>query len=760
MKNRTLLLTLAILLIATALLSAGIPREFQGNSEILPVKGKVTKSYPSLAKGTAQLMPMGVNGVLDTLSWLDGGNVNFGGWTDDYFAEYFVPAADGILHSITFNMSDLPNVSGGGMNVWIYKSNYNWPEINTVDIADAGDAWLGYYDTADGPAAFGEADEWHGGGIDSLDEAIPGKIYDPLGEKVWPMFGAGTVSIEPTADDKGFYTVNLMDLGSEYEFTMGDTFLVVILFTGFDDLGDGADYRMGFYASQKEVDPQPGLKFYNVNGNATGRLGDNDWGWYIRSYIWDWRCNVEYTGDRGPVISDVTDLATTLSTEPRTVEAVITDDNPAGGAAGVASANLVISYNGGEFTSIPMTNTSGDIWAAEIPAQTTGTSVTYYVEATDVADLYTKELTSHNYFYYGKSAGAQFLLLLDGLGATGYPSQYYFYGTGVDLPYDIWAYGAATAELLDLYTTVFEITTFGPAYGNAVAVKTWLDQGGKNYLLAGDEVLGGYYGWPGTVVSIPAGDNDADAFFEYLGVTEYYGDINYGASGDQNLPWRIYPVAGDAISGALADSLTAYGVDTLLYDPYYEVGATNWLDGFGVATDVTVCFKAVPNDSLSAAYGTDPLAIGIYKEDATLDNKTVFLGFDPLSINSAPYAWWSAYPASPMAKTIEWFGELTGIFETENVVNKYQLNQNYPNPFNPTTSISYSIPRDEFVRLTVYNMLGQKVRTLVSSRQVAKSYRVTWDGTDDNGLDVPSGVYFYNIQAGSFVSTKKMILMK
>lgn len=762
MKSRKLLLFVAILLIATIGVYAGLEKGFavQKNNEVLPVKKALhTNAYPKFEKSISQLMPMG---VLDTMIWVDNVVSNFGGWTKDYFLEYFVPAADGILHSITFNMSDLPEVDGGGMSVWIYNSNYAWAEISTSTIADAcGDAWLGYYDESTGLEPFGTT--WVSGGINAVEGAIADKKYDPLGTKAWPMIGAGAVSLPPNADDGGFVTYDLLDMGSEYNFFQGDTFLVVIRFNGFPDEGDGNDYRIGFLSGQGAVEPQPAMKFYGTISSPAGRCGAgaDDWGWYIRSYIWDWRCNVEWTGDRGPVIGDVTQLLTTLSTDPRTVEATITDDDPSGATAGgVASANLMVSIDGGEFAAIAMSNTSGDIWAAEIPAQTAGTSVTYYVEATDVADLFTEQKVSVTYFYYEKGADSEFLVMLDGLSGSGYPSIYYFYKTDVKNPYDIWAYGAATAELLDLYSTVIEITTGGPKAGNAVTIKTWLDQGGKNYLLAGDEVIGGWYGWPGTVVTIPAGDNDADPFFEYLGITKYYGDINYGVSGDQGLPWRIYPVAGDLLSGELADTMAAYGIDTLLYDPAYEIGADNWLDAVGVAAGVTVAFTAIPNEANAANYGTAALAVGFYKEDATLNNKLVFLGFDPLSINSAPYVWWSASPQSPLTKAVRWFGVVSGIEETDIIASKYRLSQNYPNPFNPTTSIAYSIPENAHVKLTIYNMLGQEIRTLVDNHQTAHSYRATWDATDNFGNSVPSGIYFYTIEANKYFATKKMVLLK
>ncbi|NLP11424.1 T9SS type A sorting domain-containing protein, partial [bacterium] len=90
----------------------------------------------------------------------------------------------------------------------------------------------------------------------------------------------------------------------------------------------------------------------------------------------------------------------------------------------------------------------------------------------------------------------------------------------------------------------------------------------------------------------------------------------------------------------------------------------------------------------------------------------------------------------------------------------YELAQNYPNPFNPTTTIKYSLPQAETVTLTIYNMLGQKVKDLVNVKQQAGNYSIVWDATDRNGITVPTGVYFYRIEAGSFVKVQKMILLK
>ncbi len=90
----------------------------------------------------------------------------------------------------------------------------------------------------------------------------------------------------------------------------------------------------------------------------------------------------------------------------------------------------------------------------------------------------------------------------------------------------------------------------------------------------------------------------------------------------------------------------------------------------------------------------------------------------------------------------------------------FALAPNYPNPFNPSTAIEYALPRPATVRLVVYDALGRAVRTLVKAEQPPGSYTVAWDGQNDSGTPVPSGVYLYRIVAGDFVQARTMLLVK
>jgi coenzyme F420-reducing hydrogenase alpha subunit len=90
----------------------------------------------------------------------------------------------------------------------------------------------------------------------------------------------------------------------------------------------------------------------------------------------------------------------------------------------------------------------------------------------------------------------------------------------------------------------------------------------------------------------------------------------------------------------------------------------------------------------------------------------------------------------------------------------YKLYNNYPNPFNPQTTIKYDLQKSGKVVVEIFNLLGQKIKTLVNEDKVAGSYTASWNGTTEKGLTAASGIYFYRIKTENFSSTKKMILMR
>jgi hypothetical protein len=98
---------------------------------------------------------------------------------------------------------------------------------------------------------------------------------------------------------------------------------------------------------------------------------------------------------------------------------------------------------------------------------------------------------------------------------------------------------------------------------------------------------------------------------------------------------------------------------------------------------------------------------------------------------------------------------VTGVGGEVEIPSSFRLEQNYPNPFNPSTKITYTVPQKLPVRLTVTNILGEEVATLVNDVKEAGTYEHSF-----SAAGIPSGVYFYTLKAGEFVSTRKMMLVK
>jgi hypothetical protein len=119
------------------------------------------------------------------------------------------------------------------------------------------------------------------------------------------------------------------------------------------------------------------------------------------------------------------------------------------------------------------------------------------------------------------------------------------------------------------------------------------------------------------------------------------------------------------------------------------------------------------------------------------------------------------------AKVVDWNWTKVGEEEVVGLPNTFELAQNYPNPFNPTTTIPFTVSGSRFIvrspihtTLVIYNILGQKVRTLVDEEKLPENYSVIWDGKDYSGKEVASGIYFYQLKTKDFTDTKKMVLLR
>jgi len=103
---------------------------------------------------------------------------------------------------------------------------------------------------------------------------------------------------------------------------------------------------------------------------------------------------------------------------------------------------------------------------------------------------------------------------------------------------------------------------------------------------------------------------------------------------------------------------------------------------------------------------------------------------------------------------------VAGVLNIQSTPSEFALLQNFPNPFNPETTIGYNLAESADVSLHIYNVVGQVVRTLVAEPQSAGRYQVRWNGMDDRGVPVSSGIYFYQVSAGKFQDVRKLMLLK
>jgi len=729
---------------------------FSQNNVILKSNGKIIKpgQFKSAAAKEIQAIDLKESrkfskiksvsnilaGIEDTLSWRVPPTTNFGFSGHDIFLQWFEAPADMSVNGLGYNIASVDS-AGTELSVKLIKVN-----LSREDLINAGTKSWGYYEAAgngfNDRTAFPDDSDRTGGWVDLTGTGRT----DIFGETLWPDSGR-TVTFIPAAD--GNYQWVDIDSDESIVVTKGTILGVVLENRG--NLGD--ENRIGIIADNSLG--IPGFKYY-----TNGRLDPpNDGGWWSREYTWDFALAVSLVSEPWMAIESVTDLRTTLSVEPRTVEAVIVDDNPSGSPAGIAFVNLYYSVNDNDFVKVEMT-ADGNRYTGIIPGQSPGSHIEYYVYVENYSGDYNESM---HYGYFIFAPTSENLLVFNGFTqAAGYPQSYYF---GVDdfvdyniyrWEHDTWAFGELTAELLENYTNVFEITTSGPNDINNNAIRSWLEaDGDRNYFLAGDEWLGKQSGWVDSMTH-----NQGDFQYDILGVSKEYNDINYAVSGDEKIASLVTPVQGSTLGDSLYALFSTIG-DSMLYNPIFEVNQNNWLDGVNFLDDVEV-------DMLGLGKDGKWYPIGGHRT-LPAGNKIVFLTFDPLSLDGpdTQYYWYGFSSASPQVQSLRWFGiRLTSVKKGNDVIpREFKLYQNYPNPFNPTTIIKYSIPdviarsgatrQSVDVSLNIYDILGREVAALVNEKQSPGNYSVEF-----NAGNLPSGVYLYRLTAWEFSQTKKMALVK
>jgi hypothetical protein len=173
------------------------------------------------------------------------------------------------------------------------------------------------------------------------------------------------------------------------------------------------------------------------------------------------------------------------------------------------------------------------------------------------------------------------------------------------------------------------------------------------------------------------------------------------------------------------------------------------------------------NTLTDISFANQNLGIAVGWSGTIIKTTDAGLNWDIQNSGTNNYLWGVSYIDSIHATSVGYQGTILNtkkgglnFIEEENnsiQLKKFLLEQNYPNPFNPSTSIQYAISSAQFVTLKVYDLLGREVATLVNEEKTAGSYNVEFRMQN---LELSSGIYFYKLQAGDFVETKKMILLK
>ncbi|MDI6802433.1 MAG: T9SS type A sorting domain-containing protein [Bacteroidota bacterium] len=414
------------------------------------------------------------------------------------------------------------------------------------------------------------------------------------------------------------------------------------------------------------------------------------------------------------------------------------------GGAPVDSAKLFYSINNAAFKSIKMATIIGDSVGTYIPLQTANVFVRYYVTAYDSAG-YTTTIANPSPDYSTNSARGFFFYYVLDRPTTIRDIQYspFSHGRGPLTGAIATASGIITAD-----TTQLGLSPYGPftAYGTNV----WYLQTGKDpwngiWISSVEPTMGHVnLGDSVTVTGIVSELNEVTNLYAISDVQVHSSgnpiptpssipckDIGFGVS--NGTP------SAEKWEGMLVqlNNLTVTNIYPTFVDPTeYEVS-----DGTGsviIRRDGKNNISNVPGDTVGG-FNFRILNVG--------DKISYIQGILHFSARR--------YKLVP--RTNSDFGVITSVQEVPNasLPTQYQLTNNYPNPFNPTTVIEYALPREEFVTLKIYNIIGQEVAILKNEVQKAGTYRVNFDGSK-----LASGVYFYRLQTSSFTQIKKMALVK
>jgi hypothetical protein len=695
------------------------------------------------------------NGMVERLqNYLDLAlGTKFGFYHQDVALQWFKPNAGGKVKEFWWlNSEKQGNIKKGTIRAWLVDPRLATRPKNVITKQ------MGYYrDASDGDGlvtpfkpSIGN-NQWFYKAI-AADSSTWG--FDPLGEEVksWRP-GNG---LQVNLDSNKWQGIKLEEWGDSmfvkqdqlFGFTLSNDTKKSDIPVG------GIDERMEILSWPSVMQaPYHSLKFYET---ASGVYFN---GWYLRGdYDWGMYVLIEYTTDRSPSIS-VPVYSTTMKTTPRTITATITDDNPGGGPAGIKSARLfrkkgsIASYDSTAMTA------SGDAYSALAPAGNPGDTIYWYITATDVNGNWTKT-ASQTFKIFQKQRHS--LLVYNN-------AQFPLGNNGVNLIYvnssnsfDKWSIpNDGTDELVNAlkkYYSVYVVDGSFPRVNVMPFLKQWMlayiGPASKQLLISSQD-YGAMIQPSGHDTTFPDGSFEK----EYLGIAA----ISSQNLGPNNKPYQITPSNRQFKYIDPFRRIRIYMSDssvTLWHHPTYELGFSGYPDGVTPAENTEVVFQ---NNDSTVIHGVMKTSNSYW---------TMFLGFDAGALDfrsdtsKSPqtdphYAWIADNPRGSIGEMFLYYfiyevplPEPLGVTPV-GAPYVFDLHQNYPNPFNPRTTIGYEIASYEHVTIKICTILGQSVGTLVDEMKDAGRYTVSFDGRA-----LSSGIYFYEMRAGKFVSSKKMLLLK
>ncbi|MCD4817171.1 MAG: T9SS type A sorting domain-containing protein, partial [Candidatus Cloacimonetes bacterium] len=437
--------------------------------------------------------------------------------------------------------------------------------------------------------------------------------------------------------------------------------------------------------------------------------------------------------------------------------------------SGIISDQLFFNIGDG-WESITHSSIEENIYHYQFPEFPNGSTVNYYFEATDNSEAQNSGTFPQNapyqYFTFKilPTEGVEVLLAHPGT-SPGYQDY-----NGVEFPkyvmaldnsgvdYDIYNFAEYESySFPNSYKAIFTYANSGDDDSLAVAMMEYLDLGTetnpKNVFMASDSWANDQHGTPNS--------NPSGKFFSAYIRSGYIPQTNppfFGGSDGIGGP-DIWDYSAGSIIGMNGSPIGQPNVELITYslspDVIYNRSCPSWYADEVTNPDISswgaFLFEDGPHDGNAYSQGNGCgiwLDNEIYKSFYTSFDISNFTNDDDINML--------------ITDALDWFdidGSGTDYPITSPIIST--LGQNYPNPFNPTTKILFSTTNStENTELSIYNIKGQKVITLVNEKLETGNHSVTWNGTDNSGKKVTSGIYFYKMKSGRYTATKKMILMK